>query len=57
MDYIIWMTSVEIANMSKFLQQDFTHGLKAMWEKYYKDRCSFKEIVLNFTNIGGVELL
>ena len=24
---------------------DFNRGLKAMWEKYYKDNCSFEEIV------------
>lgn len=23
---------------------DFNRGLKAMWEKYYKDKCSFEEI-------------
>ena len=24
---------------------DFNRGLKVMWEKYYKDKCSFEEIV------------
>ena len=24
---------------------DFNRGLKTMWEKYYKDKCSFEEIV------------
>ncbi len=23
---------------------DFNRGLKVMWEKYYKDKCSFAEI-------------
>lgn len=23
---------------------DFNRGLKVMWEKYYKERCSFEEI-------------
>lgn len=23
---------------------DFNRGLKVMWEKYYKDKCSFQEI-------------
>ena len=30
---------------------DFNRGLKAMWEKYYKDKCSFEEI-----SIYGEEL-
>lgn len=25
---------------------DFNRGLKVMWEKYYKDKCSFEEILI-----------